>query len=177
MNIKKIFQIFSIFVVVLVMGGTIYFSKITQQQQKKISPAKAEKGSARPEYKPAENKIDPNQWAQFTHPEYNYQLRYPQEFSVERRGKIGDIDDLVAFNYIDGNKRLTIVKVQITNATSEEKTSSSQKGADNNGNEVIVFKKPFNDSKTITIIGTIYPNTGSNFRFEEVIQKIIESLK
>jgi len=68
-------------------------------------------------------------------------------------------------------------QLAITNATSEEKTSKSEKGRDNNGNQVIVFKKPFSDSKTITIIGTIYPNTGSNYRFEEVIQKIIESLK
>lgn len=173
MNVKKIFQTFFLISVVLVMAGTIYFSKVTQQQ-KKINPAKAEEGSTRPEYQPNDNKTDPNQWAEFIHPDLHYQIRYPQEFQVERRGKVGDIEDLVALNYSDGNKRLTVVKIQITNGIS---TSSSQKGKDNNGNEVIVFKKPFGDSKTITIIGTIYPNTGSNYRFEEVIQKIIESLK
>ena len=130
----------------------------------------------RPEYS-SNNNNDPNQWTEFTHPDLKYQIRYPQEFQVEKRGKVGNIEDLVALNYTDGNKRLTVVKIQITNATSEEKTSKSEKGRDNNGNQVIVFKKPFSDSKTITIIGTIYPNTGSNYRFEEVIQKIIESLK
>ena len=177
MNIKKVSQTLFLFFAILIIGGTIYFSRITQQQQEKIMPAKAEEGSTRPEYQPADNKTDPNQWAEFIHPDLHYQIRYPQEFQVERRGKVGDIEDLVAINYSDGNKRLTVVKIQITNATSEEKTSSSQKGKDNNGNDVIVFKKPFNDSKTITIIGTIYPNTGSNYRFEEVIQKIIGSLK
>lgn len=174
MNTKKIFQTIFLFFTILLVGGTIYFSRVTQQQQKKINPAKAE-DAARPEYSPANN--DPSQWVEFTNSNFNYIIRYPQEFKVEQRGKVGNIDDLIAFNFTDVNLRLTVVKIQITNATPEEKISVNQKGKDNNGNDVIVFKKPLNDSKTITIIGTVYPSTGNNYRYEEVIQKMIESLK
>lgn len=172
---KKIFQIIFLILVVLFITGTLYVS-IQTQKKKSIEQAKAD-DSNKPEYQPADNKTDPSQWSEFIHPDLKYSVKYPQELQIERRGKVGDIDDLVALNYMDGNKRLTVVKIQITNATPEEKTSINQKGRDNNGNEVIVFKKPFNDLKTIAIIGTIYPNTGSNYRFEETIQKIIGSLK
>ena len=178
MKTKRIFQLSFLALIVLGAVATIYMSNQLRQKQKiGTETTKAEEGSPLSEYKPADDKADPNQWAEFVHPDLKYQFRYPQEFQVEKRGKVGNIEDLVALNYTDGNKRLTVVKIQITNATSEEKTSKSEKGRDNNGNQVIVFKKPFSDSKTITIIGTIYPNTGSNYRFEEVIQKIIESLK
>lgn len=172
---KKFFQIFFLILFVLFTAGVFYFSS-QNLKNKKIEKAKADE-SARPEYQPANNITDPNQWSEFIHPDLKYSFRYPQELQVERRGKVGEIEDLVALNYTDGNKRLTVVKIQITNATPEEKISTNQKGSDNNGNEVIVFKKPFNDSKTISMIGTIYPTTGSNYRFEEVIKKIIESLK
>lgn len=172
---KKVFQIVFLILVVSLITGTIYVS-IQSQKKKSIEQAKAD-DSNKPEYQPADNKTDPNLWNDFSHPDLKYQIKYPPEFQVERRGKVGDIEDLVALNYTSGNKRLTVVKIQITNATPEEKTSINQKGADNNGNQVIVFKKPFNDTKTIAIIGTIYPNTGSNYRFEETIQKIIGSLK
>ena len=174
MNTKKVFQGIVIFLMVVLMVGTIYFSRITQQQQKSAPPIKAEE-IAQPEYQPAQT--DPNQWSEFVHPDYKYQLKYPQEFQVERRGRIGNIEDLVALNYVSGNKRLTVVKIQITSEVFGGQPSTVQNGKDNNNNEVIVFKKALDSSKTITIIGTVYPSTGSSYRFDGVIQKIIESLK
>ena len=75
------------------------------------------------------------------------------------------------------NKRLTVVKIQLTNEEAKEKTLVSQKGQDNNGNEVIIYKMPYADAKTLTLIGTIYPSIGSSYRFEEVIQKIAQTIK
>lgn len=176
MNVKKILQISFVTLAVAVMVVTIYVSKLSLQQQKKTEPAKAEE-STRPQYIPADNKTDPNQWMEFIHSDLHYRFRYPQEFQVEKRGKVGNIEDLVALNYLSGNGRLTVVKIQLTSGVPAEKTLVSQKGKDNNGNEIVVYKMPYGDSKTLTLIGTIYPNIGSSFRFEDVIQKIAQTLK
>lgn len=171
---KKILQIFFLVLFVVFTAGVIYFSR-QNTENKKINQAKAS-GENKPEYQPLDNKTDPSQWSEFIHPDLKYSFKYPPEFQIENRGKIGSIEDLIALNYSGGNKRLTIAKIQITIATPEEKISINQKGQDNDGNEVIVFKKPFNDTKTISVIGTIYPTVGSDYRFEEVIQKIISTL-
>src|SRR3989344_7556385 len=168
MNTKKIFQLSFVALIVLGAVTTIYMSNQLRQKQKiGTETTKAEEGSTRSEYKPADAKTDPNQWAEFVHPDLKYQFRYPQEFQVEKRGKIGNIEDLVAINYMSENKRLTVVKIQLTNEEAKEKTLVSQKGQDNNGNEVIIYKMPYADAKTLTLIGTIYPSIGSSYRFEE----------
>ena len=178
MDAKKIFQISALVSTILLLVTTIYISNLNLQKRKiGTKTTMAEGESAVPEYIPADNKIEPEQWAEFVHPELNYRFRYPQEFQVEKRGKIGNLEDLVALNYSTGNKRLTVVKIQLTNEAPAEKTLVSQKGQDNNGNEVIVYKLPYGDSKTLTLIGTAYPNIGSNFRFEAVIQKIAQTMK
>jgi hypothetical protein len=172
---KKIIQISLIVLFIIFTAGVIYFSK-QNLESKKINQAKAS-GEDKPEYQPVDNKTDPSQWSEFVHPSLGYSLKYPSEFQVEQRGKVGNLDDLVALNYIQGNKRLTVIKIQLTSATESEKISSNQKGQDNDGNDVIIYKKPFSDTKTISIIGTIYPTVGSDYRFEEIIQKVISTLK
>jgi len=178
MNTKRIFQLSFLALIVLGAVTTIYISnQLSQKQKIGTETTKAEEAGVKPEYKPADDKTDPNQWAEFIHPDLHYQFRYPQEFQVEKRGKVGNIEDLVAVNYSSGGKRLTIAKIQVTNEEAKEKSLVSQKGQDNNGNEVIIYKMPYADTKTLTLIGTIYPSIGSSYRFEEVIQKIAQTLK
>ena len=172
---KKIFQIFFLVIIFFVTVSIVYVSNLARQGAK-IYPSKAEE-TAQPEYKPGNNQLDPNQWPEYVHPDLNYSFRYPQEFKLEKRGKVGNIEDLLAINYLSDGKQLTVAKFQLTNDVPEGATTVSQKGKDNNGNEVLIYKIPFKGTKTLTLIGTIYPNIGSNFRFEEVIQKISQTIK
>lgn len=176
MPIKKISQISLIVFILVLSFGVIFISRYARNGQKPISST-AEESSAKPEYQPADNKVDVNQWTEFVHPSLQYSFRYPAEFKLEQRGRVGNIEDLVALNYSAAGKQITIIKFQLTNEVPQEKTVVSQTGKDNNNNEVLIYKLPFRDTKTLTVIGTVYPNIGSGFRFEEVIKQIAQTIK
>ena len=175
MNSKKILQAFFL-ILVLVFSVALIIISIKARQKYETKPTSAE-GANKPEYKPADNQADASQWTEYTHPELKYSFRYPQELTVEKRGKVGNLEDLLALNYSKNGKHLTIVKIQLTNGAPKEKTVITQKGKDTSGNEVFIFIMPYHDTKTLTLIGTIYPTEGSDFRFEEVIQKIAQTIK
>ncbi len=174
MNSKKIVQLIIVSLIIVVTAGVIYLSYKAQQVKTK-PPIRAE-NTETPEYQPPEDKQDTAQWNEFNHAELRYSFRFPPEFRVEQRGKVGNIEDLVAVNYVNSGRQLTVVKLQLTDEAPVEQTVVSQSGKDNNGNEVLIFKIPFRETKTLTVIGTVYPTTGSSYRFSNVIQKIAQSV-
>ena len=173
---KKSSQIFFVIFIVLLVGGIVYTSYLARKERKPL-PSTAEEESTKPEYQPAGSQTDINQWTEFVHTSLQYSFKYPPEFKLEKRGKVGNIEDLVALNYSSAGKQITVVKFQLTSDVPSGKTVVSQTGKDNNNNEVMIYKVPFRDAKTLTVIGTVYPSIGSNVRFEEVIKQIAETVK
>ena len=170
---KKTFQIFILIVFILISALLIFITRETQKQQK-INQLKADENVKKPEFPVANNQNNGNGWLEYNNTNFNYRFIYPPEFTIEDRGKIGTMDNLLAIKHAVGGKTLTIVIVQIMPVPIQAKQMAA--GKDGDGNEVVSYKYPYTTEKSITLIGTIYPNIGADYRYQDVITKIANSL-
>lgn len=120
---------------------------------------------------------DRTKWPIYTNSDFGYTIEHEPDFKVEKRGAVGGLQDLTAFNYTQ-DKTVTVVKIEVRNEPAKDTTRvTSEKGRDGNGNDVLVYSYPYKNTQSIVLVGTIYPNVGGDFRFEEVITRMAQSLK
>lgn len=115
-------------------------------------------------------------WPVYKSTAFGYSIAYPPEFTVEDRGKVGSLLSLVAFNYQDGNKRITVAKVEIS-AGKSPATVQVSKGLDGNGNDVAVYVIPYTTTRTLTLLGTNWPTVNSSFLFGQTLELMANSVK
>lgn len=122
--------------------------------------------------------VPPSNKQTFENKDYKYTVQYPKEFTVDKRGRVGNLEDLTAFNNVDTGKSITVVKIEIRNeAPKDPFRKVQQTGKDADGNEVIVYYFPYQQNKSLVMIGTVYPTIGGNFRYKEIIEEMANSLK
>lgn len=116
------------------------------------------------------------QWLTYKSKKFNYTVSYPPEFTVQERGKVGKLDDLVAFTYRDGAKSITVATIQISTQKPPQSLTISS-GTDGDGNEVAVYTYRYSATQTLTLLGTINPTVGSSFLFDQALEKMANSLQ
>lgn len=156
--------------VIVILLLIVFSSKIKLTPSNKPSPPPVKRSSVN-----FSSKTSMNSWPVYTSKNFGYTISYPPEFTVQERGKIGTLDDLVAFAYVDGGKTLTVATIQISGGK-QTLTKSMIKGKDGDGNEVVVYTFPYNKSKTLTLLGTVFPSVGSSFLFDQALSKMADSL-
>lgn len=119
----------------------------------------------------------PTSWPVYTNKNFGYSLSYPPEFNVEERGKVGNLADLVAFNFRDGSNSITVAKIEIRNQPPSTQSQSVSKGMDGDGNAVAVYSFPYGKDKTLVLIGTVYPKIGGGSQFGQTLDLMAKSLK
>ena len=75
-------------------------------------------------------------WLPYSDPKGYFPLTYPSFFTVENRGKIGDVDEVVAFNYTNpaNSVRLSILRFEVSSKPIPKQTAGIN-GQDRDGNK------------------------------------------
>jgi len=172
-------RIKTLFVVVMVLVGMIvlllvvnkkYFSNSFQKESASLSVKN--KMDLAKQYVETE---DISKWKVFENKDFLFTFKYPSGVEIENR--LVKSQKVVAVNIRDSGRRYTILKFEIRDKKpSDSAILTSRTGQDSDNNQILEYTIPIDKSRTLMMIGMVFPSRGSNYKYSDLINKIMDTL-